>query len=300
MGLLLCVAACSLARPALADPTADQLPSQVAGAVIVDKLDSQVPLGLKFKDESGNDVTLDKYFHQGKPVLLTLVYFKCPMLCTLVVNGMVDSLKQIKYDPGKDFNLVTVSFNPLETPALANVKRRNYLDLYGRAGADQGWHFLTGQEDQIRQLADAVGFGYKWNPDTQTFAHQAGLFVLTPEGKVSRTLYGVDFDPTTLKGSLLQAGEGAIGTPLDKVYFACCQFDANAGKYTISVMNVTRLICTVLVVVFMIALIGYFQHERVQRRRHASAEEAQAGLGGADDFEEPAAGGWEANSHKGQ
>jgi protein SCO1/2 len=289
-GWLLCAALSLPALPALAQ-TSDVLPAEVAGAVIVDKLGAQVPLELKFKDENGNDVELQQYFNQGRPVILNLVYFNCPMLCTTVVNGMVAALKDLSYDPGKDFTILTVSISPLETSGLANIKRRNYLDLYGRPGAQTGWHFLTGTEGQINRLAETVGFGFKWDPVQKTYAHQAGIFVLTPGGKVSRTLYGVDFDPTTLKGSLLDAGQGAIGTPLDKVYFACLHFDAGTGKYTTSVLQLTRIVSAVVLLLFAGTLFGYFRYEARQRRLRAEQ---------AENEDEPGDGGGPSGGGRGQ
>lgn len=280
-------------RPALAQSGTD-VPQDLAGAVIVDKPDAQLPLDARFVDENGNPVTLGHYFNQGKPVLLTLVYLRCPMLCTLVVNGMVDALRKIKYSPGEDFTMLTVSIDPLETSGLAKSKRQNYLDLYGRPGADAGWHFLTGTEGQIRQLADAVGFGYKWNEEQQMYAHQAGLFLVTPQGRLSRTLYGVDFNPVTLKGSLLEAGHGTIGTPVDKVYFSCLHFDAAQGKYTTSMLQLTRIISGLVLMVFCLTLAGYFAYEARQRRRLAEAQALDE-----DDEDAAATAGWHANLPKG-
>jgi protein SCO1/2 len=261
-----------LAQPAsVLAQVANELPRELTGAEIVDKPNAALPLDTVFTDENGNKVKLGDYFNDGKPVLLTMVYLRCPMLCTLVVNGMVDALRDVKYSPGQDFTMLTVSFDPLETPALANIKRRNYLDLYNRSGAATGWHFLTGTEGNIRDLADAIGFGYKWSPEQQSYLHQAGLFVVTPDGHMSRTLYGVDFNPATVKGSLLEAGRGEIGTPLDKVYFSCMHFDAAQGKYTFEVMNLTRAVALLITALTALTLFGFFRHEALQRRRAVAA-----------------------------
>jgi protein SCO1/2 len=252
--------------PALAQ-VASELTPELQGAEIVDKPNAALPLDAAFTDERGNPVKLGDYFNDGKPVLLTLVYLRCPMLCTLVVNGMVDALQDIKYSPGQDFTMLTVSFDPLETPALSGLKRQNYLQLYNRTGAESGWHFLTGTQGNIRRLADAVGFGYKWNPAQQAYAHGSGIFVVTPDGHLSRTLYGIQFDPQTLKGSLLEAGQGSIGTPMDKVYFACLHFDSSTGQYTANVMNFTRFVALLITAITALTLVGFFNHERAQQRR---------------------------------
>jgi protein SCO1/2 len=217
-------------------------------------------------------VHLSDYFGHGKPVLLNLVYLRCPMLCTLVVNGMVDALREIKYTPGQDFTILTISFDPLETYGLAAVKRQNYLDMYGRAGAGNGWHFLTGTEKQIQSVTQAVGFSYRWNPAEQAYAHSSGMFVLTPDGRVSRTLYGVDYDPLTLKGSILEAGHGVVGTPLDKVYFSCLHFDASSGRYTASVLALTRFVTGAILLFMALMLVSYFRTDAAQRRRLALAD----------------------------
>lgn len=257
---------------------ANQLPKELQGGSIVDMPNSLLPLDTTFTDQDGKKVKLGDYFNDGKPVLITLVYFNCPMLCTLVVNGMVDSLREIKYNPGSDFTILTVSFDPLEGPALANLKRQNYLNMYNRPGAQSGWHFLTGTEKNIKALAGALGFSYKWSPEQQSYLHEAGLFVATPDGHLSRTLYGVEFEPLTLKGSLLEAGRGGIGTPLDKVYFSCMHFDASTGLYSLAVMNFTRFVALVIVAITALTLFGFFRHERIQQQRRlalASGLDAQ-------------------------
>jgi protein SCO1/2 len=250
----------------------NELPKELDGVEIVEQPNAQVPAGAKFLDENGNVVYLSNYFNRDKPILLNLVYFRCPMLCTLVVNGMVDALRDVKYSPGQDFTILTISFDPLETYGLAALKRQNYLDLYGRAGAGEGWHFLTGTEKQIQSVTEAVGFNFKWNPAQQAYAHSSGIFVLTPDGRVSRTLYGVDFDPLTLRGSILEAGHGVVGTPLDKVYFSCLHFDAAAGRYTASVLALTRIVTGAILLFLGLMLVNFFRMEAAQRRKLVLAD----------------------------
>jgi protein SCO1/2 len=208
---------------------------------IEEHLDRSIPLDLAFVDETGRDISLRDYFGRGRPVVLTLNYYSCPMLCTLILNGLVDALREIDLTPGKEFELVTLSFNPTETPTLARLKKQNYLSSYGRPEAAPGWHFLVGREDQIRALTDAVGFHYKWNAEQKQYVHQAAIFVLTPDGKLSRYLYGVMFEPRTLKLSILEAGKGKIGSALDAIVLYCFHYDASAGKYSVAAARIMRL-----------------------------------------------------------
>jgi len=227
----------------------EPLPKELEGVGIVEHLDGKIPLGLRFQDETGREVSLGDYFGKDRPVLLTLVYFRCPMLCTLVLNGMIDALKQIDMTPGKEFEIVTVSFDPTETPTLAKFKKQNYLTEYGRPEAGPGWHFLVGGEEEIRALTDAVGFGYKWNEEQKQYVHQAAIYVVTPDGRLSRYLYGVMFDPRTLKLSILEAGKGKIGSTFDQIVLYCFHYDASSGKYAPAAVRIMRAggILTVLI-----------------------------------------------------
>ncbi len=227
----------------------EPLPKELEGVGIVEHLDGKIPLGLRFQDETGREVSLGDYFGKDRPVLLTLVYFRCPMLCTLVLNGMIDALKQIDMTPGKEFEIVTVSFDPTETPTLAKFKKQNYLTEYGRPEAGPGWHFLVGGEEEIRALTDAVGFGYRWNEEQKQYVHQAAIYVVTPDGRLSRYLYGVMFDPRTLKLSILEAGKGKIGSTFDQIVLYCFHYDASSGKYAPAAVRIMRAggILTVLI-----------------------------------------------------
>jgi protein SCO1 len=203
-------------------------------------LDAPVPLDLPFVDEHGRDVRLGDYFGK-RPVVLALVYYECPMLCTLVLNGMVSSLEALTFTPGQDFEVVAVSFDPGETPALALDKKKTYLTRYGRPGAEGGIHFLTGREDSIRQLTAAVGFRYVYDPAIDQFAHPAAITVLTPAGRVSRYLYGIEYAPKDLRLALVEATDGRIGTAVDQVLLYCYHYDPETGKYGVAIMNVIRL-----------------------------------------------------------
>jgi len=204
------------------------------------RLNEQVPLDLVFRDETGKLVRLGDYFGE-KPVILSLVYYECPMLCTLVLNGLLKSLRALSFDVGKEFNVVTVSFNPGETPTLAAAKKAEYIQHYSRAGAAQGWHFLTGQEASIQQLAQAVGFRYVYDAQQNQFAHASGIMVLTPQGRLSHYFYGIEYSPRDIRLSLVQASANKIGSPVDQLLLYCYHYDPTTGKYGVIIMNVIRL-----------------------------------------------------------
>lgn len=232
------------------------LPPILEGVGIEQKLDQQIPLDLKFKDEHGAAVDLQQYF-TGKPVILTLVYYECPMLCTEVLNGLVKAMKVMEFQAGKEYNVVTVSFNPGETPGLAADKKAVYVRSYGKPGAENGWHFLTGEADSIRKLTGAAGFKYKYDPAQRQFAHAAAIMVLTPGGRISHYLYGVEFSARDLRLALVEASEGKIGSPVDQALLFCFHYDPSTGKYSAYVLNFVRLggVLTVLSMgIFFIAM----------------------------------------------
>jgi cytochrome c oxidase subunit II len=228
------------------------------------RLDQQVPLDLNFRDESGQSVRLADYFGK-KPVILSLVYYECPMLCTQVLNGQVTSLEQISFNVGEQFNVVTVSFNPRETPALAAAKKDMYLSKYGRPGAEQGWHFLTGDPKAIAALADSVGFHYVYDALLNQYAHASGIMVLTPEGRISRYFYGIDYSPRDLRLGLVEASAGKIGSPVDQIMLLCYHYDPATGKYGVLVTNSLR-IGGVIIVVLLVTLF-FFLQRRVRGRK---------------------------------
>jgi protein SCO1/2 len=203
------------------------------------RLNEQVPLDLVFRDETGAPVELERYFGK-RPVILTLVYYECPMLCTLVLNGLLSALRTLTFDVGKQFDVVTVSFDPDEKPDLAAKKKENVLAGYRREGAEAGWHFLTGDADAIRRLASAVGFRYQRDPGSGEFAHAAAIMVLTPQGKLARYFYGVEYAPRDLRLGLIEAAEGRIGNAVDQVLLYCYRYDPHTGRYSAAVMNLVR------------------------------------------------------------
>jgi protein SCO1/2 len=214
-------------------------PALLRDVGIDQKLNAQIPLDLGFRDETGRAVRLRDYF-DGRPVILTLVYYECPMLCTQVLNGLVRSLQNISLEAGREFQIVTVSINPRETPQLAAAKKRIYTGIYGRPAAAGGWRFLTGEEQAIRQLARAAGFRYAYDPESGQFAHASGIMVLTPGGRLSRYLYGIQYPSRDLRLSLVEASAGRIGSPVDQILLFCYHYDPAAGKYGFAILNIVR------------------------------------------------------------
>jgi protein SCO1/2 len=204
-------------------------------------LNQQIPLDLTFKDETGRLVQLRQYFG-SKPVILALVYFQCPMLCSQVQAGLTGALNGIvRFNVGRDFNVLTVSFDPRDTPQDASAARKTYLSRYRRAGSDQGWHFLTGSKDQIAALAAAVGFRYAWDAENKQFAHASGIMLLTPDGRLSQYYYGIEYVPRDLQLGLIEASQGKIGNLADRVLLYCFHYDPTRGKYGAAIFNILRI-----------------------------------------------------------
>jgi protein SCO1 len=243
-------------------------PSLLKEVGIDQKLNQSIPLDLVFRDEHGRQVRLGEYFGQ-KPVILSMVYYNCPMLCTQVLNGLESSLKLIPMDIGKQFNVVTVSIDPTERPVLAEAKQALYTGLYGRPGVVNGWHFLTGDEQQIRQLANALGFRYAYDPDSKQFAHASAIMLLTPEGKISRYFYGIQFPSRDMRLGLVEASEGKIGTPVDQVLLFCYHYDPSTGKYGLLISRLIQLAgaVTVLAIASLILVLYRKEHYALPERR---------------------------------
>jgi protein SCO1 len=213
-------------------PPASRLPAVFRDVGIDQKLNQQIPLDIPFRDENGNTVALREFFGQ-RPVILSLVYYECPMLCTTSLNGLDQSLKEMKLDLGKDYDVVTVSFDPTEQPSLAAAKKAVYVGLYGRPGAAEAWHFLTGDQDSIERLTAAVGFRYHYDNNIKQFIHATGIVVLTPQGKVARYFYGIQYPAGSLRLGLVEASQGKIGNPVDAILLYCCEYDPQTGKYSL-------------------------------------------------------------------
>jgi protein SCO1 len=234
---------------------------------IEQKLNQQVPLDLTFADESGQPVQLRKYFG-SKPVILTLVYYQCPMLCSQVLNGMTGALNGItRFNIGRDFDIVTVSFDPRDKPADAATMKKRLIDRYRRPGSSAGWHFLTGKEDQIKALASAVGFRYAWDPEIQQFAHASTIMLLTPEGKLAQYYFGIEYAPRDIQLGLVEASKGQIGNVVDQFILYCYHYDPARGKYGAVVLNIMRISALATVLVLGGFVIVMFRRDSLAARQ---------------------------------
>jgi len=250
---------------AFAQDRIEPVPKQLARVGVDEKLDAALPLSVVFKDDAGRDVTLGSYFRPGHPVLLTLNYFRCPMLCTLELNGLVAGLKGLAWTPGDEFTVVTVSFDPRETAELARAKKATYLEDLGRPSAEAGWHFLTGSQASIDALTKAVGFSYEYDKDTDQYGHAAVVMLATPEGRVARYLYGVVFEPATLKLGLLEASKGTIGSTWERFILYCYHYDAEQGRYALAAQSIMRAGGALTVLVLGCAIGGFWLRDRRHR-----------------------------------
>jgi protein SCO1/2 len=261
----LALAALVVLAPLPARAGSDTRPPELREVGIDQRLNQQVPLDLAFRNEQGETVTLGSLM-RGKPVILSLVYFECPMLCTLVLNGLLSTMKALPFDAGNEFDVITVSFDPTDTPALAAQKKENYLREYKRMGAAAGWHFLTGDEASIKRLADTVGFRYTYLPEKKEFAHAAGIMVLTPAGVLSRYFYGVEYAPRDVKFGLMDAAQERIGTAVDQLMLFCFSYDPTTGRYTTFVLTLVRIGGALTVLAFALFLFRMLRRGRAARR----------------------------------
>lgn len=217
----------------------DSRPAILRSVGIHQNMGAQTPLDLPFNDEAGNPITLRAF--AGKPVILALVYYQCPSLCNMVLNGVLRSVKSLNLTAGRDFQIVAVSFDPRETPEMARAKKATYVKEYGHGGGERGWHFLTGPDASSRGLANAVGFRYAYDPVTNQYAHGSAIMLLTPEGKVSKYFYGIEYPQRDLRLGLVEASGGRIGSAIDQVMLYCYHYDPSNGKYGMVIMNVLRV-----------------------------------------------------------
>ncbi|MEO8126441.1 MAG: SCO family protein [Bryobacteraceae bacterium] len=242
-------------------------PSRVLQKVgISQKMGGQIPLDLHFADESGRDVQLRQYF--GKPVILALVYYQCPSLCNMVLNGVLRSVKGLEMTAGNEYEVVAVSFDPRETPQMAAAKKQNYINQYNRTGAEKGWHFLTGEERSSKALADTVGFRYVYDAMTNQYAHSSAIMVLTPDGRIARYFYGIDYPAHNVRLALVEASSGSIGTPTDQVLLYCFHYDPATGKYALVVMNLLRVGGVITMALLFGFLIVMFRRDYRAARTH--------------------------------
>lgn len=240
------------------EPPAERLPPQLADVSIEQKLNQQIPLDLSFHDESGAVVRLDQYFHFGKPVILSLVYYRCRMMCSEVLASLAHALRRLKFDPANQFEVLTISFDPKETSNDAKTAKQKYLEIYSRPGAERGWHFLTGDEPSITALAEAVGFHYRWDPASNQFAHATGIMLLTPEARIAQYYYGARYFPSDLRLGLIEASQNRIGTLADQVVLYCYHYDPRTGRYGAIVSRVIQVSGGVTVLFFGSILIFLF------------------------------------------
>jgi len=249
--------ACAVLSTPMAAQRMEPAPKEVENVGVDAHLGVQVPLDLPFVDSDRTQVTLGRFFDGKRPVVLTLNYSNCPMLCSLQLNGLFEGLGRMAWNLGENFQMVTVSIDPRELPERAQSTKQKYLKLYGRPGVANGWHVLTGEDKHIRRLADAVGFRYRYVHATGEYAHAAVTMILTPDGRVSRYLYGIEYDPQTIKLSLLEAGEGKIGSALDQIILFCFHYDETKGRYGPAAMTVMR-VAAVLGVIGLAGMVYFF------------------------------------------
>ncbi len=244
------------------EPTGD-----LAKIDIVEHLGSTIPLDLRFTEQTGRSVTLREYFGQGKPVILMLGYYDCPMLCNMVFNGVADGVKGLQWTPGTEFTMLTISINPKETAPLAFAKKQNYLKYMGRPDAENGWSFFVGEESQSKALAEAIGFKYVYDSVSGEYGHAACAYVLTEDGTISRYLYGIEFPSRDLKFALLEASQGKIGTTIDRLLLFCYHYDPAAKGYVLFAQNVMKIGGGLTVLFLGTLLTGLFIRERRARRK---------------------------------
>lgn len=247
----------ALPNPQATGGSTNQKVSILSQVGIDQRLNQQVPLNLVFRDEGGRTVRLNQYF-TSKPVILSLVYYRCPMLCYQELNGLVTALNGItRFNLGREYDVITVSFDPGDSPADATETRKKYLQRYQRPVGDGAWHFLTGKREQISALAQAVGFRYVWDPRIRQFAHASGIMLLTPEGRLSQYFYGIEYSPRDVQLGLVEASRGKIGNVVDQVLLYCYHYDPQQGKYAATILNILRLsaFATIVLVAGMLSVL---------------------------------------------
>jgi protein SCO1/2 len=217
---------------------------------IEQRLNEQIPLDVEFKNEDGKTVQIGEYFNQKRPVILALVYYECPMLCNEVLNGLTGSLKSLTFSAGKDFDVLAISFDARENDKsdLAKRKKEGYLERYQRAGSENGWHFLTGTQDSIDKITKSVGFNYQFDKESNQFAHNGGIMVITPEGKISRYFYGIDYAPKDVKFAIMDSSQEKIGNPAEQLLLYCYHYDPSKGKYGLQILSVMRLVSVAMLI----------------------------------------------------
>jgi protein SCO1/2 len=264
--VLLAASAWGQMNNGIMSPPANSRPPRLENVGIEQHLNAQVPPELTFREDTGKIVKLGDYYGR-KPLILNLVYYNCTMLCGEALAGLASAMRLVKFDVGNEFELITVSFDPRETPEMAAAKKKDYVGRYGRANAAAGWHFLTGQPDSINALTKAVGFQYQYDPKSNQYAHATAIMVLTPQGRISRYFYGVDFPPKDLRMGLVEASQGKIGNAVDAVLLYCYHYNPETGKYGAMVANILRLAAAATILIMGIFLFILWRLELSVPRR---------------------------------
>lgn len=274
VALILCAATWglhSMAPGALAQRI-EPLPKELEGLTVEEHLDARLPLDAPFIDDTGKPITLGDLFDGKRPVILSLNYSNCPMLCRVQLNGLVEALSEWQWTAGDEYRVASVSIDPRETPAKAKETKEKYLQIYNRPGSSDGWSFLVGDEEMIDRLASTVGFGYRYEPDRDEYIHAAVIMVCTPDGRISRYLYGVTYDPQTLRLSLVEAAEGKIGSTLDQVLLFCFHYDATKGRYGPTARNLMKAGGALTMLILGAALIPYWWRRGRRNKRQDENE----------------------------
>ena len=246
---------------------ADARPAMLRDVGIDQRLGGRLPLDALFADEAGRPVRLGQYFGR-RPVLLVLAYYNCPMLCTQVFNGLVSALRVLTFDAGKDFEVVAVSFDPRDRPPDGAAKKKAYVDEYRRPGAEAGWHFLTGGAGSIERVTQAAGFRYKYDESTGQFAHAAAIYVATPDGKLSRYFYGIEYAPRDLRLAMVEASEGRIGSVVDQILLFCFHYDPKMGRYSAAILSIVRFGGVAAVIILSTFLTFMWRRDARRQRLH--------------------------------
>lgn len=265
---LLLFALCLSVSPAQAPPpsiaekrdTTEKQQTMTSGVTIEQHLDEQLPLDTLFSDENGKEIPLSTFFGE-RPVILGLVYYRCPALCNRIITGIIESLKVLSFDAGKEFDVVLISIDPTESPELAAETKKSILERYNRAQSEKGWHLLVGSQESIRRVADAVGFRYRYDPEIKQYIHAAGIFVITPKGKISQYFYGIEYSPRDLRLALIQSAENKIGTLVDQVLLYCMVYDPTTGKYGLAILRLVQIAGLLTVIALGIFIYRMFRQE---------------------------------------
>ena len=276
VGVLLVAAAQTFAQtvPDNVGQASSNMPVILKNVAFRPELNGQVPLDTAFKDESGKSVQLGQYFHQQKPVLLAFVYYGCPMLCTQLEQGVVGSLRMLSFNPGRDYEVVFVSFDERDTPEMAAAKKNTAMDHFRRKETAAGWHFLTGSKESIAAATNSANFHFNFDAKNNLFAHASGIMLLTPEGRISRYFYGVEFPGRDLRLGLVDASQGKIGTPVDKMLLFCFQYDPSTARYSATILGIMRVLALMTIAGLLLMIVIYRQRDKRAARRNLSHQGA--------------------------